>query len=191
MKKVCICFHLTKSYTWSNIFQIESKAVRDFIVIENLYQYRTLKKLSLFRSNCLLSSFCYCNHIRPHLSKQLFQTWLPRHTRVPQRGVGGATKFWKTVIDVLLHTMPQIVIFYQVRVTPNLLRDLKGDVNRKTLKNTGSKWSHWTVLMFGTWNVLLSFLQCSRLFWKKREKSCWNHEWNEGGHKKKKKNDVS
>ncbi len=38
------------------------------------------------------------------------------------------------LIDVLLHVMKQIVILNQVKVPPNLFKDLKGAVNQKRLK---------------------------------------------------------
>jgi hypothetical protein len=41
------------------------------------------------------------------------------------------------LIDILVHMMPKIIIFNQVRVRPNLFKDLKGATKQKRLKNTG------------------------------------------------------
>jgi hypothetical protein len=41
-------------------------------------------------------------------------------------------------MDVLLHSMPQIIIFNQVRVPQNFFKDLMGAVNQKKVEN------HWS-----------------------------------------------
>ncbi len=63
---------------------------------------------------------------------------MPRHTRVPQRGVSGAAKFHITpfFIDVLLHRVPKMVI--SIKGAGNFFRNLKGGAaNKRRLKNTG------------------------------------------------------
>ncbi len=69
---------------------------------------------------------------------QWFPTGVPRHTRVPQRGVRGAAKFWITGFFLMFYyiTYHKIVIFYQIGVPPNFLKDLRGAANQKRLKNT-------------------------------------------------------
>ncbi len=65
---------------------------------------------------------------------QWFPTGVPRHIRVPQRGVRGAAEFGVTAF--LLHKVPPNCHFNQLGVPPNNFKDLKGSANQKSLKNT-------------------------------------------------------
>ncbi len=56
-----------------------------------------------------------------HVLRQWFQTGVPRHTRVPQRGVRGATKFWITAFLYLFCYIGchKLSFFNHVRMPPN------------------------------------------------------------------------
>ncbi len=63
---------------------------------------------------------------------------MPRHTRVPQRGVRGAAKFGVTAFLLMFYYIRcrQIVIYNKLGVPPIFFKGLKGAANQKRLKNT-------------------------------------------------------
>jgi len=68
---------------------------------------------------------------------QWFPTGVPRHTRVPWRGVRGASKYWIYYLFSAFTTKgAPNCHFSQVRVPPNFFSVLQGAVNQKRLKDT-------------------------------------------------------
>jgi hypothetical protein len=120
-KKYLVGFYWTRV---SHIFWMTHNLNKNLLCVNLSHHGPYLEKwmAKQFKArNVLLFKSCF------HLA-QWFPTWVPQHTKVPQRGVRGAAKFG--IIAFLMMS------FFQVGVPPNIFSDLKGSVNKKRLKNT-------------------------------------------------------